>query len=594
MRKNFKKFLISLCALVCIGAVSLGVGKLTVVSAATETGEEITQNTDYFEMEDGAQVRKVPNSMGIRFVTNVGSEYLSNLESDGATVSFGTLVSKSGDVTTIKADDPTTYLADIPCTKSANYDENGNFQYTAAIVYDKTEAFSDAQWLAACKMELTGLAYVKVVKGEAQPQYYYAVANDTTRSMRAVANEAILQGEDESALKKYLGETVRNTGFEAYEIAEAVDGVVPMTLSGLGNSAYNQVYIGAKRVGTIAGNSVSFDAEKVEEMGLTLGEKYTLSFFDANSNVYSMKVMYVTDKLTTGTDMKVFNVGVEQTEHNKGYYILGNNIQSSKTNFDMDSSASGYQFHTKYGYGNNVINSIATATSTIKVGFAGTLDGQGYQWRIEGPGELGLFAYLGDGAVIKNISIESYGTQNIQNRNYVGNNVLAYAMDGTVKLDNVYIKVSHNAFSSNYNKSLLNTRGTNLYMNNVVVENTKHNAAVQGGVLFFADAGRGSLSSENYQNTRFNNVYVIAGTADDETTTDVDEKVVANMADWSGSKAENAIVAGNDLMSDTGATFQYNNVLRYVTMADLFATFTDENPNPLPWTWNGSALVWNS
>jgi len=370
---------------------------------------------------------------------------------------------------------------------------------------------------------------------------------------------------------------------------------------------FGQAYIGAKRVGTVDGNTISFDESAVESMKLTLGEKYALSFFDESNNVYSMQMMYVTDKLTTGADMKVFNVGVDQTEHNKGYYILGNDIQSTKTSFDMDSTASYYQFHTKYGYNTSVINSGSVAASTVKVGFAGTLDGQGYQWRIEGPGELGLFAYLGDGAMIKNISFDFYSTQNIQNRSYVGNNVLAYGMDGRVDLDNVHIKIAHNAYTSKgVNRYLIYNKGVNLYMNNVIVENTVYSKDCVGGVLFHSDAGRNNLANETYQNSRYKNVYVIAGTADDKTTTDVDETVVPYMTNWhltyfDTSKLElRYIVAGNDEIETyehtNGTTYesrQYKNVLRYVSLTDLFATFTETKPNPLAWDWNGTKLVWN-
>ncbi|MBQ7912455.1 MAG: hypothetical protein IJ506_07510 [Clostridia bacterium] len=606
MKKNFKKYVISLCALGCVGAMAVASG---VLSASPAKAAEPTEESNYFAMVGGAQVRTVPDSLGIRFTTNVGEYYYNAYTTAGYEVSFGALVSKSSDVSSISAEDATTYLADIPCTKTVKFDENGDFEYTSAIVYDKTAyEFTDAQWTSAIGMELTARAYIKLEKA-GSTTYEYADATDTTRSMRAVANDEIIDGTDEdiiSDLNEYLGTQTRKTNFEAYETAEAVEGKVPMTVSGL-STGYTQAYIGAKHVGTVSGNAISFDESAVESMGLTLGEKYALSLFDDSNNVYSMQVMYVTDKLTVGADMKVFNVGEDQTEHNTGYYILGNDIQSTKTNFDMDSATTGYQFHTKYGYGTSVIKSGSVAASTVTVGFAGTLDGQGYQWRIEGPGELGLFAYLGDGAMIKNISFDFYSTQNIQNRSYVGNNVLAYAMDGRVDLDNVHIKIAHNAFTSNgVNRYLIYNKGVNLYMNNVIVENTVYSKDCVGGVLFFSDAGRGSLTSDDYQNSRYKNVYVIAGTADDETTTDVDETVVPYMTNWhltyfDTSKLElRYIVAGNDEIETyehtNGTTYeskQYKNVLRYVSLADLYETFTESNPNPLAWNWNGTELVWN-
>ena len=143
-------------------------------------------------------------------------------------------------------------------------------------------------------------------------------------------------------------------------------------------------------------------------------------------------------------------------------------------------------------------------------------------------------------------------------------------------------------------------------MSNVVVETTVYNKAALGGVLFFADAGRGSLYTDSYQNTRFKNVYVIAGTADDVTTADVDETVVPYMTKWhntalDASKGEvRNVLAGNDTVEsheNNGTTYvskQYKNVMRYVTLAELFATFNESNPNPLPWNYSNGTLVWKS
>ena len=110
-----------------------------------------------------------------------------------------------------------------------------------------------------------------------------------------------------------------------------------------------------------------------------------------------------------------------------------------------------------------------------------------------------------------------------------------------------------------------------------------------------------TLSSQGI--CRFQNVYVIAGTADDPSTTDEDETVVPYMAcwhttAWDTNKLEiRNIVAGNDTpesYDNSGTMYyskQYNNIKRYVTLEDLYDTFTESNP--LPWNLVDGALVWN-
>lgn len=576
MKNSMKKILLSACLTACVGVAAVAVGSISVAPAKAE----VTEETNYFSMVNGAEVRAVTDSCGLRFTTNVGEYMFTVTWADYDAVSFGTLIAKNvTDVTSVDAEVETSYLADIPCSKATAF-TNGVFTYTSAVVFNKAD-FTETEWVQASAMELTARAYVKLEKG-GEITYEYATAVDTTRSMRAVANMAILQGKDKGLLDGYVGTATRSTAFDAYETAEAVDGVTPLTVAAVASKDYTQAYINAKRVGTVAGTAVSFDEASVEAMGLTLGEKYKLSLFDESNNVYSMELMYVTDKLTEGKDIKIFSVEKDWTEHLTGYYILGKNLSTGKSGFDMDSNVGGYQFHQRYDAKN----------STLDLGFAGTLDGMGYTWEIQGRDTLGIFAYLAGGAVIKNINFtvgSSFvsASDSVKTHSLLANNTAGKG--NMIKIENVYMKYT-GLTDGTYNYSLIGTRQQDLFMSNVIVENQTFNPTKGGGVFFFADAARNSLSTLT---KRFSNVYAIAGTADDPLT-DENEKVVANIADWSAGTATYAIVASNDSMSDTGASLQYNNIARYVTLADLFATFNESNPNPLPWNYSNDTLVWKS
>lgn len=612
MRNKTKKWTMLLSAAAMTACLAVALPSVA-ASAEGETTTYTEIQSDGFYMEKGAQVRLNATNPGIRFVTNVTKAFYDSVFDvypTAASIEFYTEIDKYGNTDTGEAVEAISTV-----DFATEFETKETVKYNGAITYENLSADQKA---AAYAMELEAYAKCRVLDAEGnvltdeegKSVIIGAKRVDPVRSMRLVASAATLDPNyetkydttEQGIIEKYLGTIDNSTDFNAYETINEAEGVSPM--DGTVATNYTVAYVNSKEVGTVENGVVKFDKEKMEALASsTLGYSGTLTLFDDQNNVYTSEFMYVTQVLTTGTDIGVFSVNTDRTEHITGYYVLGNNIQTSKTNLDQDSATSGYQFHTKYGQGTSVIGSTTVAASTITVGFVGTLDGRGYQWRIEGPGELGIFAYLGDGAVIKNIKIESYSTQNIQNRTYVGNSVLAYKSAGKVTLENVYVKISHNAFKTSHNKYLIYTKDANLYMNNVVVENTVYNKAVVGGVLFHSDGGRGSLVSESYQNSRFQNVYVIAGTADDPSTTDEDETVVPYMAcwhttAWDAKKEEiRNIVAGNDTpesYDNSGTMYyseQYNNIKRYVTLEDLYATFTESNP--LPWNLVDGALVWN-
>lgn len=601
MRNKTKKWtmLLSAAAMTACLAVALPSVAASAEGETTETTYTEIQS-DGFYMEKGAQVRLNATNPGIRFVTNVTKAFYDSVFDvypTAASIEFYTEIDKYGNTDTGEA-----VKAISTVDFATEFETKETVKYNGAITYENLSADQKA---AAYAMELEAYAKCRVLDAEGnvltdeegKSVIIGAKRVDSVRSMRLVASAATLDPNyetkydttEQGIIKKYLGTIDNSTDFNAYETINEAEGVSPM--DGTVATNYTVAYVNSKEVGTVENGVVKFDKEKMEALtSSTLGYSGTLTLFDDQNNVYTSEFMYVTQVLTTGTDIGVFSVNADRTEHITGYYVLGNDIQSTKQNFDQDASTPKlYEFHTKY--------TSSTNYSAMTIGFAGTLDGRGCQWKIEGPTEAGLFAYLAGGAKIKNINFDFYSTQNYQNRTKMGNNVLAATMTNTsgeaVNIENTYIKISHNAYANHatspYNKTLIFNKTAYLYMNNVVVENTLYKATANSGALFFSDGGRYSLTNESYQNGRFQNVYVIAGTADDPSTTDVDETVVADIARWSLSAAANRIVAGNDTQGT--ASFKYNNIKRYVTLEDLYDTFTESNP--LPWNLVDGALVWN-
>ena len=599
MRNKTKKWTMFLTATAMTACLAVALPSVT----ASADGEDVTYTeiqSAGFHMEKGAQVRYNAENPGIRFATNVTKafyESVFDVYPEAASIEFYTEIDRHGNT---DGNEVVTVYSSVDFETA--FDSADTVQYYGAITYENLDDSLKAQ---AYAMELEAYAKCRVldadgnvlmidVDGTQKPVIIGARRVDSVRSMRLVSSALTLRADYETGfttgqkdiIEKYLGNINNSTDFNAYEtVNESEDGLT-CAMDGTITGNYNKVYVNSREVGTVADGVVIFDKAKVDALGLKLGETCTFMLFDDANNVYTSEFMYVTKVLTEATDISVFSVNADRTEHITGYYVLGKDIQSAKQDFDQDPSTPKiYEFHTKYPG--------AIWYSAITVGFAGTLDGRGYQWRIEGPTEAGLFAYLAGGATIKNISFDFYSTQNYQNRTKTGNSVLAADMTNKsgekVNIENTYIKISHNAYadhaSTPYNKTIIFNRTACLYMENVVVENTLYKStatsgvSVNGGALFFSDGGRGSLTDEVYQDSRFQNVYVIAGTADE----------AADIARWGETASEKRIVAGNDTQGTAMGT--YKNVNRYATLADLYATFAESNP--LPWNLVNGALVWN-
>ena len=294
-----------------------------------------------------------------------------------------------------------------------------------------------------------------------------------------------------------------------------------------------------------------------------------------------------TKVLTQAADLLVFDLATAETKI-YGTYLLGN---------DIDASTIAANTH----------KGITNASTPITgVGFGGVFDGNGKTLKFNF-NTVGLFGFLLDGAVIKNVIFD--GTQTLASPNkrtpsLIANNVeyLAASEGGVgVKIENVYAKIARSAsITCAYNTSLIGTRTLTLQLSNVVVENLSMDATKAGGALFFADAGR-NYYDDSATDNKLAKVYKQL----QENITNV--YVISNsnfMTQWGKATVESdgfinvkALVAGNYTIDKNAIALldnmmeRYTGVTAYQTYAELSA---DANFVNLPWKAEESGLVWKS
>ena len=568
MKNAFRKFLISACLTACVGTGAVALGTLSVAPA----NAAVTEESNYFTMVDGAEVRAVTDSCGLRFITNVG-EYMFTTTWEGYTVSFGTLIAKNvTDITAVNAEDETTYLADIPCTKTVEF-ADGEFTYTSAVVFDTT-GWTDEEKTAAYAMELTGRAYAKLEK-DGETTYAYATANDTTRSMRAVANVALLKGASETLLGEYVKVGARNEKDYLETSDETTNSL------GLGVTAANLgVYDGAKKVG-VTGENGAVDLSALAT-DWTLGENHFVSVFDADDKVYSAPVQYVTKAIDSTDDLSVFTVTTDLVAKTDktigGYFVLAEDVdfssQAAIHHAGMDELTGRVSGSTQYRYYND---------GNCNVGFAGTFDGNGFKLTAN-VDSYGFFGGLQNGAMLKNVEFDLSMTKATQASRSCS--ALAHRQQGSlVTLENVIVAMhdkreENNQTVKSFNLSLIQNVNTGIKMTNVVVvadcewlaTHTDGTTTKNGGVLFLSDGGSTDSALAGSWDTRAKNVYIVYG-----------EKVALT---YHKSYAIRTVYAGNDAATGERA---YSQISRIATLSAITDVTAYEE---LAWTYDAEKDTW--
>lgn len=370
--KNKRNVFLSL-ALGATVAFGAGLFALNPFQTSAEISVDETTKTasEGFQMKAGASVRrvdtngdKVNDQVGIRFTTEVSADFESYLSTtyEGATFEYGTLITAQNILTQMGktiTDMTVENKAELQCNNPTDEVENGKFYgsvlYTSENGVD-WETLTEAQKLAIYKTELVARSYVKITQGETV-NYIYAKAEDTARSIRGVANAAILDN-DGALLDGYIGTATREKDSFDYYDPELKAGNIGV--EELADGTYT-VYVNAKLYGEVTVENGTF---KLPELAMMTAGEHSVSLFDESANVYSTPFVYPTKVLTKADDLAMFDLnnvnGKAPTVKWDGYYVLGNDIDASNYT------------HKSIGY-------TTGTTNYTDLGLTGTFDGLGHK-----------------------------------------------------------------------------------------------------------------------------------------------------------------------------------------------------------------------
>lgn len=395
-----------------------------------------------FYMEEGAGVRIAEEESGIRFTAVLSKTYYDSLvaENANAQIRIYTVINR--------AENPVENQARVfEHNKTADgkyvapvFDtETGLAELRAAIVYDNVPEESFA---AASALRLKAQTYIDIIRDSKET--IAAMANGNERSMRVVANAALLSGKytdpaEIEVLKTYLGNSVLRENEEAYlEVEGTNEFVLP------DGATYNEAYIGTKKV------EASFEGGKVtiqnaSSYDLKLGESEILSVFDAENNVYSVPVQYVTKAIRTAEDLSYFSyVQGEDTEWS-GYYVLAENIDA-----------------TGYTHKHELVNGYQSKANS-KGGLSGTFDGKGHTISNITFSWGGMFQNIAQGGVLKNTAFVGVKfTANTEAACAIASNIAgpAYGQPAAT-MSNIYLQADE--MPSGTDAALVTSWGMGLY-----------------------------------------------------------------------------------------------------------------------------------
>lgn len=451
--------------------------------------EASAESVPVFEMEKGASIRRVAGEYGIRWENRVNKDYIDDLITSygkDARVEFRSLVGPAVDTIrdlTVDFAEKNDYR-NILCLESTlselAYDANGNCEFYTAIRYDNLTA---EQQEKAFAVDLTARTYVSV-EGEFVD---YAIAEDTTRSMKSIASYILVNDVDtanKALYEQYAGELNASEELDeeicGYYSKLDEKGAVGVKLP-TGNYT---AYIGAKKVASnIVGNGESVDVTlskaplKIGDNLISAGEEYDVTFISSEGSVYTQPFFYATKTIDEASDLDCFQFSAA-TDMIDGYYILTKHID----------------IPTDYTYSHKVNGRFDSKTN----GFCGTFDGNGYT--IDGlkiTATNGLFGILYN-ATVKNVAFT--------NAELSADGYAAFLAEGTVSttIDNVYVDMLYTLKSGTWSGAIVYSMDYDTKISNCIF-NVEVNKI--GTPHYYGSVGGQSVSGLI---PVFENVYVIS------------------------------------------------------------------------------------
>ena len=321
--KKIRKSII-VCSVLALGFAVAGGAAFKTNVLNSNTVSAATATVASFEVSDGASVRIATNSNGIRFETKISDAYYEALQTEfyTGTFTFYTVINR--------AENPVKEDAEVyEHTVNANSFVDGYATYYSAIKYDN---LTPDQLKVASAIELKATAYVDIAVDGSATVTREATANDTARSMRTVANLALLSGDYANnstvitQLKTYLGEVTRNEEVVYFETSATTK-----TLTLKNATAGMDVYLNSKNTGLTTGVNGVVDYSSLDLSDYMLGDYLYVSAFNSDNDVVSTKVRYVTQAIKTETEFRAVCNEIRTNNYADRYYVLANNIDCTDT-----------------------------------------------------------------------------------------------------------------------------------------------------------------------------------------------------------------------------------------------------------------------
>lgn len=494
MKKSSRKKLLSIFALTLSCCAVSAVGALT---ASASDGDTVTveDTAGNFYMEKGASVRMDKDRPGIRWTTHITEAY------------YGALVAEYSDdvrlATQVTIEGKSTQT--IYCTSDVIF-ENGVFTYYAALTFEKDETgengLTSAEIEQAKEWQITAQA-VAIDNAADEDKtndtvVQNAVAEDTTRSMKAVANAAKLAGENEGGiLDNYVGDATVNETTSFYDTSDTTNTSVEVALD-VEDGTDIEAYVGAKQVTLdVTDGKATIDANNF--VGVEAGDLGYVSIFTNDGKIKATPVRFAHKFISSQADLN--KVLINNTTIT-GYYVLANDIEVTGTNPWRNCYNDGTLNTETHTVGTNTGGG-ATGMRENHYGmvFDGTFDGNGHT--ITAPSVLdGIFGETS--GTVKNVNLEIAITEDPSGYG-AREAILSRAGKGSGTFENVNVKLT--AQTAGLYKAQFSLFGNAASSNYKLIRNV----VVDCGDVISAEAtDSGILFLDKVTTANVQNVYVIS------------------------------------------------------------------------------------
>ena len=337
MKTMTKKNLIKGCAILAVAAIPVAFASINAVEVSADTA---TPTVSEFYMEEGAAVRTTSNEVGIRFSATITKSYWEALQTEygaEATYKFYSVVTDGTNPNTKEY------------TPTLDFTESDTYTFYSTIVYTTEELETAGLLDEACELELSAQTYVDVTKvGETEATTIAAYGQTGKRSMKAVANAAVLAGNEDEDLAKYFEVGKRSEAIECYSFSDN-SGIINMKAMPAWTNDM-EVYFGAEKVNvTYANGTLSLTDFALPE-GQTQGY---MSVFNGNT-VYSAKVSEALKITQAQVDDGTLFTNIQTNDPNMVIYLADNISLAGKPWTPTD------VFAGTFDGGNHVIDGLTT------------------------------------------------------------------------------------------------------------------------------------------------------------------------------------------------------------------------------------------